>query len=121
MLPPSTLPRRLACATSAMWTSGDSISASTPSSSLSAPIAEQHNRSPHVLRGYNEMEARSFGKTDMQVSRLGFGSYKMSGKAGGSTVEEVSRLLGEALDRGLNVIDTAECYGQSEELIGRAV
>lgn len=67
------------------------------------------------------METCLFGKTDMQVSRLGFGSYKMSGKAGGSTVEEVSRLLGEALDSGLNVIDTAECYEQSEELIGQAV
>src|SRR2546425_11328973 len=72
-------------------------------------------------RGHNKMETHSFGKTDIQVSRLGCGSYKMSGKAGGSTVEDVSRLLGEALDSGLNVIDTAECYGQSEELVGRAI
>ena len=67
------------------------------------------------------MEKHPFGKTDMQVSRLGFGSYKMSRKPGGSTVEEVDRLLGSVLDAGVNVIDTAECYGQSEELIGRAV
>lgn len=57
----------------------------------------------------------------MQVSALGFGSYKMSGKTGGSTVAEVSRLLGSALDAGMNVIDTAECYGRAEELIGEAV
>jgi aryl-alcohol dehydrogenase-like predicted oxidoreductase len=69
----------------------------------------------------HRMEKRPFGKTGMQVSVLGFGSYKMSGKIGGSTVEEVSRLLGQALDTGLNVIDTAECYGQGEELIGQAV
>ena len=67
------------------------------------------------------LEQRSFGKTDMQVSLLGFGSYKMSGKIGGTTVEEVSRLLGQALDAGINVIDTAECYGQGEALIGQAV
>lgn len=67
------------------------------------------------------MEKRPFGKTDMRVSVLGFGSYKMSGKPGGSTVEEVDRLLGSILDVGVNVIDTAECYGQSEELIGRAI
>jgi aryl-alcohol dehydrogenase-like predicted oxidoreductase len=67
------------------------------------------------------LEQRSFGKTDMQVSLLGFGSYKMSGKIGGTTVGEVSRLLGQALDAGINVIDTAECYGQGEELIGQAV
>jgi aryl-alcohol dehydrogenase-like predicted oxidoreductase len=30
-------------------------------------------------------------------------------------------LLGSALDAGLNVIDTAECYADSEEKIGRAV
>jgi aryl-alcohol dehydrogenase-like predicted oxidoreductase len=33
----------------------------------------------------------------------------------------VERLLHSALDAGLNVIDTAECYGDSEELIGQAV
>jgi aryl-alcohol dehydrogenase-like predicted oxidoreductase len=33
----------------------------------------------------------------------------------------VDRLLGKALDAGLNVIDTAECYLDSETLIGRAV
>src|SRR5439155_945723 len=32
-----------------------------------------------------------------------------------------SRLLNAALDAGLNVIDTAECYADSETLIGRAV
>jgi aryl-alcohol dehydrogenase-like predicted oxidoreductase len=57
----------------------------------------------------------------MHVSLLGFGSYKMSGKIGGTTVGEVSRLLGQALDAGITVIDTAECYGQGEELIGQAV
>src|SRR5206468_11194744 len=30
-------------------------------------------------------------------------------------------LLGSALDAGLNVIDTAECYEDGEELIGKAV
>jgi aryl-alcohol dehydrogenase-like predicted oxidoreductase len=32
----------------------------------------------------------------------------------------VERLLGSALDAGLNLIDTAACYGSSEELIGQA-
>jgi len=67
------------------------------------------------------LEQRSFGKTNMQVSLLGYGSYKMSEKIGGTTVGEVSRLLGQALDAGINVIDTAECYGRGEDLIGQAV
>ena len=33
----------------------------------------------------------------------------------------MTRLLNSALDEGLNLIDTGECYGASEELIGRAV
>lgn len=65
----------------------------------------------------NGIERHSFGKTDMQVSMLGFGGYEI----GNLTVENVSLLLHQALDAGLNVIDTAECYHQSEELIGRAV
>jgi aryl-alcohol dehydrogenase-like predicted oxidoreductase len=36
-------------------------------------------------------------------------------------VATVSRLLGQALDAGLNVVDTAECYERSEELIGQAL
>ena len=65
------------------------------------------------------MEKRSFGKTGMQVSILGFGGTEI----GQEGVEEatVARLLGAALDAGLNVIDTAECYGRSEEMIGKSV
>jgi len=65
------------------------------------------------------METRAFGKTDMRVSVLGFGGSEI----GFMNVpqEEVNRLLNAALDAGLNVLDTAECYADSEEKIGRAV
>lgn len=59
------------------------------------------------------------GKTGMNVSVLGFGGSEIG--YGQAAVETVERLLGDALDAGLNVIDTAECYVTSEELIGRAV
>lgn len=65
------------------------------------------------------MERRRFGRTDMDVSVLGFGGAEIGFEgASGRTVEE---LLNSALDAGLNVIDTAECYVNSEELIGNAV
>lgn len=65
------------------------------------------------------MERRQLGKTDMQVSVLGFGGAEIGFE--GATEETVERLLNSALDAGLNVIDTGECYEGSEELIGKTV
>jgi aryl-alcohol dehydrogenase-like predicted oxidoreductase len=65
------------------------------------------------------MEQRRLGRTDMDVSVLGFGGSEIGYQ--GVSARTVERLLGSALDAGLNVIDTAECYENSEELIGRAV
>ena len=55
----------------------------------------------------------------MKVSVLGFGGAEIGYEA--ATQDAVDRLLNSALDAGLNVIDTAECYIDSEELIGSAV
>ncbi|GAC1398260.1 MAG: aldo/keto reductase [Ktedonobacteraceae bacterium] len=63
------------------------------------------------------MEVRSFGSTDMRVSRLGLGTHELSGVS----FSEVERVLHAAFDAGINVIDTAECYGQSEEAIGNGL
>jgi aryl-alcohol dehydrogenase-like predicted oxidoreductase len=65
------------------------------------------------------MEKRQLGKTDMRVSVLGFGGAEIGFQ--GATEETVARLLKGALDAGLNVIDTGECYEGSEELIGKTV
>ena len=65
------------------------------------------------------MEMRQLGGTDMRVGVLGFGGAEIGFEE--AEPEAVARLLGAALDAGLNVIDTAECYLGSEELIGRAV
>jgi aryl-alcohol dehydrogenase-like predicted oxidoreductase len=65
------------------------------------------------------MEKRTLGKTGMEVSVLGFGGAEIGYQ--GVPFEQAKKLLDKALDAGLNVIDTAECYKNSEELIGRAI
>jgi aryl-alcohol dehydrogenase-like predicted oxidoreductase len=65
------------------------------------------------------MEKRRLGKTDMDVTVLGFGGAEIGFE--NASPEAVEKLLKSALDAGLNVIDTGECYRGSEELIGNTV
>jgi len=65
------------------------------------------------------MEKRILGKTGMNVTVLGYGSAEIGFR--GVPEETVERLINGALDAGLNVIDTAECYIDSEEKIGKVV
>lgn len=64
-------------------------------------------------------ERRKFGKTDMHVGVLGFGGAEIGYEPAEQAT--VDRLLNGALDAGLNVVDTAECYRESEVLIGNAI
>ncbi|MBN8660817.1 MAG: aldo/keto reductase [Candidatus Obscuribacter phosphatis] len=65
------------------------------------------------------MEKRILGKTGMEVSVLGFGAAEIGYE--GATQATVDRLMQEALDAGLNAVDTAECYLTSEEMLGQSV
>jgi aryl-alcohol dehydrogenase-like predicted oxidoreductase len=65
------------------------------------------------------MEKRTLGKTGMDVTVLGFGSAEIGFR--GVPPDTVHKLINGALDAGLNVIDTAECYPTSEEKIGQSV
>ena len=65
------------------------------------------------------MEKRRLGKTDLEVSRLGFGGARI-GYEDVSTAQ-VDEALNTLLDIGVTLIDTAACYEDSEELIGRFI
>ncbi len=66
------------------------------------------------------MHMRVFGKTRLQVSMLGFGGAEI-GFEKDVTVTRVRDVLLPAIDLGLNVIDTACAYLDSEKLIGEAL
>jgi aryl-alcohol dehydrogenase-like predicted oxidoreductase len=61
---------------------------------------------------------------DFSVSRIGLGTWAIGGWMWGGTDEKTSlRTIIAALDKGINLIDTAPVYGfgQSEKIVGRAV
>jgi aryl-alcohol dehydrogenase-like predicted oxidoreductase len=60
---------------------------------------------------------RKFGKSGLRVSALGYGAGQLG--AANLTDADSGRLLNEAVDRGITLIDTARGYGISEERIGK--
>jgi len=70
------------------------------------------------------MRYRTFGRLGWQVSELGFGAWAIGGDAWGKTDDTESiRTIHQALDSGINFIDTAQAYGNghSERLIGKVL
>jgi aryl-alcohol dehydrogenase-like predicted oxidoreductase len=66
---------------------------------------------------------RPLGRTDTDVTILGYGAMELRGRPRGPEIDDeaAGRLLNAVLDGGINVIDTSPDYGRSEELIGRHV
>jgi aryl-alcohol dehydrogenase-like predicted oxidoreductase len=70
------------------------------------------------------MEMTSIPEITIPVSRIGLGTWAMGGfQWGGGDDDESVRTIHVALDRGINLIDTAPAYGfgHSEVVIGRAI
>lgn len=67
------------------------------------------------------MRYRTLGSTGVQVSVIGIGTWQFGGEWGRQFSQpEVDSILDQAGEDGINLIDTAECYGAhlSESLIG---
>lgn len=70
------------------------------------------------------MKYRRLGKTGLRVSVIGVGTWQLGGEWGKVFAQsEVDAILARAAELGINLIDTAECYGdhEAERLIGRAI
>jgi aryl-alcohol dehydrogenase-like predicted oxidoreductase len=68
------------------------------------------------------MQYRILGKTGLRVSVIGIGTWQFGGEWGVNfSQEQVDAILDTAAECGINLIDTAECYGPdhlSEKLVG---
>lgn len=67
------------------------------------------------------MKYRRLGSTELKVSVVGIGTWQFGGEWGRDyTQQEADAILDQGRELGINLIDTAECYGDhlSESLIG---
>ena len=95
------------------------VSAAVAASFSLAGIARGRTPLAALSGRASPIERRRFGKTDMDVAVLGFGGAEIGYEK--TDQETVSKLLNAALDAGLNVVDTAECYIDSEVQIASAI
>lgn len=66
------------------------------------------------------MKTRPLGRTGLQVSELGLGGLFVS-HHGGMALDDSVRAVRRALELGVNYVDTAPTYGNSEEVLGIAL
>jgi aryl-alcohol dehydrogenase-like predicted oxidoreductase len=69
------------------------------------------------------MEYRQFGRTDLNISAIGFGCWEIGGTYGRIDESDFTRAVQTAIDNGITSFDTAEAYGMgaSEEAVARAL
>jgi aryl-alcohol dehydrogenase-like predicted oxidoreductase len=69
------------------------------------------------------MQYRTLGRTGIKVSPYGLGALMLGTSVGNADHEDSIRIVHKALDAGINLVDTADAYGQgaSEELVGKAL
>ena len=66
------------------------------------------------------MQYRNLGRTGIKVSPYALGALSISTRLG-NTREDSIRIIQTALDAGINLIDTADAYLDSEEIVGQAL
>ena len=67
------------------------------------------------------MRYRNLGRTGIKVSPYALGALMFATQVGNPDPEDSIPIIHKALDAGINLIDTADSYGDSEEVVGRAL
>ncbi|WP_399880884.1 aldo/keto reductase [Streptomyces sp. BBFR51] len=67
------------------------------------------------------MEYRTLGRTGIKVSPYALGALMFATSVGNPDPDDSVRVIHKALDAGINLIDTADAYRDSEEIVGKAL
>jgi len=66
------------------------------------------------------VQYRTLGRTGIKVSPYALGALMFATSMGNDPADS-ARIIHKALDAGINVVDTADAYGDSEEVVGKAL
>ncbi|VVJ17416.1 Oxidoreductase [Amycolatopsis camponoti] len=67
------------------------------------------------------MHYRTLGRTGIKVSPYALGAMMFATSFGNPDPDDSARMIHKALDAGINFVDTADAYGDSEEVVGKAL
>jgi aryl-alcohol dehydrogenase-like predicted oxidoreductase len=67
------------------------------------------------------MQHRTLGRTGIRVSPYALGALMFATSIGNPDHDDSIRIIHKALDAGINLIDTADSYSDSEEVVGKAL
>ena len=67
------------------------------------------------------MQYRTLGRTGIKVSPYALGALMFATGVGNPDPQDSVQVIHKALDAGINLIDTSDVYGDSEEVVGQAL
>ena len=67
------------------------------------------------------MKYRTLGRTGIKVSPYALGTLMFATSIGNPDPDDSARIIHKALDAGINFLDTADAYGDAEEVVGKAL
>ena len=65
------------------------------------------------------MQYRTLGRTGIKVSPYALGTLMLATSVGNPDPDDSARIIHKALDAGINLVDTADAYGDSEEVVAK--
>lgn len=67
------------------------------------------------------MRYRTLGATGIKVSPYALGTIMFATRVGNPDPADSARIIGKALDAGINLVDTSDAYDDSEDVVGQAL